>query len=120
MPDAGLNGMDIARSIALIPSSATTFALTTANTSAVINVGRSSFGSLHLVTLVTGVTLTAYASESGLAADFEAMTDANGSAVTIAVAAAGWFELPSACLSVPFLQLRLNAGSGTCRVYLKG
>jgi hypothetical protein len=119
MPDQGLAGVEIARSIALYPSDSTTYALTTSNTSAAIPIGKASFGTIHVVT--TGAaTLTAYASESTTAASFEALTDSNGTAVTIAAAAAGWYELPSACLSVPFLQLRTNTSTATIRLYLKG
>lgn len=119
MPDQGLAGVEITRSIALLPTDSTTYALTTSNTSAAIPIGRASFGSIHVVT--TGAaTLTAYASESTTAASFEALTDVTGAAVVIAAAAAGWYELPSACLSVPYLQLRTDASTATIRVYLKG
>ncbi len=119
MPE-GLHGVDIARCVALLPTDATTYALTTSNTSDAIDVGRSSFGSVRLLTVTSSPTkLIAYGAENKTAASFEAIRSA-GSAVEVTVSAAGWYELPSACFSVPYLQLRTDTGSATARIYIKG
>ena len=114
-----LNGVEIARSTAIMPTADTVYTLVNGNTSAVIPIGRASFGSIRLVTNSAATTLTAYGSQTTTGADFEALYS-DGAAVTITVSGTGWFELPAACLSVPFLQLRQNSGTVTARVYLKG
>lgn len=115
----GLMGQEIARSVAIVPNAVDTFACTTSSTSAAIDVGKSSFGSVHVVTTGAG-SFTAFGAENKTAASFEAITDSTGTAVTITAAAAGWYELPSACFSVPYLQLRTNTSTATIRLYLKG
>ena len=117
----GHAGMGIQRSIAIAPSDTTTYTVTDdANVNTPFMTGGASFGSMFVVSESGVTTVTAFASQNGTPADAIELFDANGVASTMAVSAIGWYEMPSAWLSVPALHLATDAGSLTVRFITKG
>lgn len=117
----GQSGLEIQRSIALAPSRSTTYSITTdIGTGSAIPMGGASFGSIRVVTETGMATVTGYASIDGVAANASLIYDTSGALVTLPVSDVGWFEMPSAWLSVPILHLESDNGSATIQVFTKG
>ena len=117
----GQNGLEIQRSVALAPNRTDTYAVTTdPATSSPIPMGGASFGSIRVVTESGMATMTGYACIDGVSSNAQLIYDTSGALVTLPVSDVGWFEMPSAWLSVPILYLTSDNGSATIQIFTKG